>query len=66
MPIITEISDFDLEMINILIKKEREEQNNAFGRPFLQIPAPNPLNCPKLREITEEKQNNDEIIIIDI
>jgi hypothetical protein len=66
MPILPEISDFDLEMINLLIKKEREEQNAAHERPFLQLPIPGPPENPEFYEELDEKQNNNEIIIIDL
>ena len=55
MPIFADFPDIDLEMINILIKKEREEQNNSQENPFLQLPTPNSHENPKFYEKEEEK-----------
>ena len=66
MPILPEISDFDLEMINILIRKAQKEQNTAQERPFLQLPVPYLPESPEFYEKPDKKQNNDEIIIIDL
>jgi len=68
MPIFPDFPDFDdidLEMIDILIKKEREEQNNAEKGPFLQLPVP---NIPEKTGYYEEikKNQDDETIIIDL
>jgi hypothetical protein len=61
MSIIPEISDFDLEIINILIKKKREEANRAHNQPFL------PILPPQKPYIPPKKDNNtSHVIIIDI
>ena len=65
MPIFPDFPEIDLEMINILIKKEQDEQNEAEQRPFLQLPTPNPPEIPVFYERMKEKQKNDEDIIID-
>jgi len=58
---------FDPEMIDLLIKKEKEEQNSAFERPFLQLPTPNCPDTPQYSEKHEEKENNaSKVIEIDI
>jgi len=59
MPIPPIYDDIDLELINILIKKEREVQK----QPFLQLPM---LDPPLNYEKEPKKENNDNIIIIDI
>jgi len=61
MPVL-ENWDIDLEMIDILIKKEREEQNNAYERTFLQLPMPSYENFPKNEKNNEEH----DIIVIDL
>jgi len=66
MPVFPDFPDFadiDLEIINILIKKEREEQNNTQKQPFLQLPL---LEPPSNYEKEPKKENNDNIIIIDL
>jgi len=63
MPIPPAYADIDPELIDILIKKEREEQNGATERPFLQLPMP---EAPPNYKKQPKKENNDEIIIIDI
>ena len=60
MPFLPEI---DLEVINLLIKKEREERNNAQKQPFLQLPLPSPPTNPEFYKKPEEKEKNNEIII---
>ena len=58
---------FDPEMIDLLIKKEKEEQNIAFERPFLQLPTPNSPVGTQYSEKHEEKENNtSKVIEIDI
>ena len=58
---------FDPEMIDLLIKKEKEEQNIAFERPFLQLPTPIPPTSTQYSEKHEEKENNtSKVIEIDI
>jgi len=59
------VVDIDLEMINILIEKEKNEQNDVYEEPFLQLPIPHPL-IPEKKEDKEENLNNDGIIIIDL
>jgi len=59
MPVLPINWDIDPEMINILIKKEREEQNNAHERPFLQLPIP-----LSIEEIPKNDEND--TIIIDL
>ena len=66
MPILPICPDIDLEVIDLLIKKEREEQNIGQERPFLQLPVPNLVELPQIYEKKEKKQNNNEIIIIDL
>jgi len=66
MPILPEISDFDLEMINLLIKEAQKEQNTVYERPFMQLPVLHPPENPEYYEKLDEKQNNNEIIIIDL
>jgi hypothetical protein len=66
MPILPICPDIDPEIIDILIKKEREEQDITQERPFLQIPVPNLVEIPQIYEKKEKKQNNNEIIIIDL
>jgi|19_taG_2_1085344.scaffolds.fasta_scaffold08494_4 hypothetical protein len=66
MPLFDDFSDFDIEMINILIKKEQKEQKeqqNDHFRPFLELPVPNFMEKPPK---TEEIEENDGIIIIDL
>ena len=66
MPIPPTYADKDPELIDILIKKEREEQKEreeAHKQPFLQLPMPEP---PPYYEKEPKKENNDEIIIIDL
>ena len=68
MPIFPDFPDFDdidLEMIDILIKKEREEQNNAEKGPFLQLPVPYMPEKTEHYEETKKNQDNG-IIIIDL
>jgi hypothetical protein len=66
MPIFPDFPDIDPEMIDILIKKEREEQKNAYEYPFLQLPTPNRPQNPEFYEKMEEKEQNSEIIVIDL
>ena len=69
MPLFPNFFDFDPELIDILIKKEKEEkeeQNSEDYRPFLQIPVPSYSENPEIREISEKKEKNNEIIIIDL
>jgi len=69
MPFLPEMSDIDIEMIKILIIKEKKEQNaqkNAQKRPYLQIPAPNMPYIPKIYPTTDEKEEEDGAIIIDL
>ena len=54
---------FDPEMIDLLIKKEKEEQNIAFERPFLQLPTPYIMEKPQKNDENEEKND---VIIIDL
>ena len=66
MPLFDDFSDFDIEMINILIKKEQKEQEerqNGHFRPFLELPVPNFMKKPPK---TEEIEENDGTIIIDL
>ena len=64
MPSIPDFSDIDLEIINILIKKEREEQENAQKQPFLQLPMPIP---PLQSETTQkDEENSSSVIEIDM
>ena len=64
MPSVPDFSDIDLEMINILIKKERCEQKSASERPFLQLPMPIP---PLFDETTQkDEKNSPSVIEIDI
>ena len=66
MPLFDDFSDFDIEMINILIKKEQKEQKerqNDHFRPFLELPVPNSMKDPPK---TEEIEENDGTIIIDL
>ena len=69
MPIPPTYADIDPELIDILIKKEREEQKEqekreeAQKQPFLQLPMPVP---PPNYEKPIKKENSDKIIIIDI
>ena len=69
MPIPPTYADIDPELIDILIKKEREEQKEreeAHKQPFLQLPMPNlpqkPVNLPP----KPEKNGNNNVIIIDL
>ena len=66
MPILPIEWEIDPEMIDLLIKKEQEEQNNAQERPFLQLPMPNPPNLPEFTPKNDEKDDNDGVIIIDL
>jgi hypothetical protein len=69
MPILPKNWDLDLDLVNILIKKEREErerQNNAHERPFLQLPTPEPPLEPEMVENIKKEEKDDTIIIIDI
>ena len=62
MPFSIDFSYIDPEIIDLLIKKEKEDQNNSDERPFLQIPAPNqPINIKEVE--MEEKES---IIVIDL
>ena len=63
MPIFSDFPEINLEIINILIQKEREEQNNAQKQPFLQLPL---LDPPSNYEKEPKKENNDGIIIIEL
>jgi hypothetical protein len=69
MPSPPTYADIDPELIDILIKKEREERKErkereeAQKQPFLQLPMPEP---PPNYEKEPKKENNDEIIIIDL
>ena len=54
--------DIDLEMIDILIKKEREEQNNVHEYPLLQLPVLSYEKFPKNEKTDEEH----DIIVIDL
>ena len=63
MPLFDDFSDFDIELINILIKKEQEERQNGHFRPFLELPVPNFMKKPPK---TEEIEENDGTIIIDL
>jgi hypothetical protein len=69
LPLLPDISIIDLEMIDFLIRKhenEQNEENKAQERPFLQVPVPNELNLPKtVPEGGEEEQNNG-VVIIDL
>ena len=56
MPLFDDFSDFDIELINILIK-------NGHFRPFLELPVPNFMKKPPK---TEEIEENDGTIIIDL
>ena len=50
MPLLPEITIIDLEMVDILIKKqenEQNEQNKVQNRPFLQIPIPDRQDLQK-------------------
>jgi len=62
MPPSTENIHFDPEMIDLLIKKEKEELEDAQERPFLQIPI---LNAPNIEKppIKEEKES---VIVLDL
>ena len=66
MPLFPNFFDIDPEIIDILIKKEKEEQNSEDYRPFLQIPAPSCPKNPEIHEILEKQEKNSEIIIIDL
>ena len=66
MPIFPNFPDIDPEMIDILIKKEREEQKNAYERPFLQLPTPYGPQNPEYHKEKVEKENNSKVIIIDL
>lgn len=66
MPIFPDFADIDLEMINLLIKKELKEQNSAQKRPFLQLPTPHPAQDPEIYDKIEEKQKDSEVIVIDL
>tara|TARA_A100001391_G_scaffold91396_1_gene60348 strand:- start:717 stop:917 length:201 start_codon:yes stop_codon:yes gene_type:complete len=66
MPILPIEWDIDPEMVDLLIKKEQEEQNEAQERPFLQLPTPNPPNLPELAPKNDEKDDDDGVIIIDL
>jgi len=66
MPLFPNFFDINPEIIDILIKKEREEQNNDQFRPFLQLPAPHAAENPETPEIDEKSEKNDKIIIIDL
>tara|TARA_R110000824_G_scaffold8737_4_gene39663 strand:- start:77512 stop:77706 length:195 start_codon:yes stop_codon:yes gene_type:complete len=58
---------FDPELIDLLIKKEIEEQNSVYDRPFIQLPTPNKPHCPQYSDQHEEKDfNTPEVIEIDI
>tara|TARA_R110000824_G_scaffold304984_1_gene492743 strand:+ start:429 stop:626 length:198 start_codon:yes stop_codon:yes gene_type:complete len=63
MPIFPDFPDIDPEMIDILIKKEREDQKNAYERPYLQLPTPYGPKNPEYYKEKEEKQDNSEIVI---
>ena len=66
MPIPPIYTDIDLDMLDVLIKKEREEQREqeeAQNQPFLQLPTPEP---PINYEKEPKKENDDETIIIDL
>ena len=56
MPILPEISDLDLIMINILIKKAQKEQNITYERPCLQLPVPHLPENPEFYEKPDKKQ----------
>ena len=58
--------DIDLDLVDILIKREKKEQKSDQQRPFLQIPAPEPPHLPPKQQKTEKKKNNDGAIVIDI
>jgi|TARA_R100000008_G_scaffold86809_1_gene81778 hypothetical protein len=60
MPFLT---DFSPEMIDFLIKMEKNKQKTLDERPFLQIPAPEMTILPENEQKTEE---NSEIIVLDI
>jgi hypothetical protein len=66
MPILPIIWDIDPEMIDLLIKKEQEEQNNAQERPYLQLPVPNQPNLPEFAPKNDEDDEDDGVIIIDL
>ena len=69
MPILPTIWDIDPEMIDLLIKREQEEQNNAQERPYLQLPVPNQPNQPNLPNFAPKNDEDDEdngVIIIDL
>jgi hypothetical protein len=63
MPIFPDLLDIDPDLLDILIKKEREEQKSAYERPFLQLPTPYGPQNPELYDKKEEKQDNGEIVI---
>ena len=63
MPFLIDFSDFDEEFIDFLIEKEKKEQQNDLFRPFLELPVPNLMEKPPK---TEEIEENDGIIIIDL
>jgi hypothetical protein len=60
MPFLT---DFSPEMIDFLIKMEKNKQKTLDERPFLQIPAP---EMPILPENEQKTEENSEIIVLDI
>jgi len=66
MPILPKNWDLDLDLINILIEKKREEQNNIYKQPFIQLPTPQPQSEPEITENIKKEEKDDTIIIIDI
>ena len=60
MPFLPDISP---ELIDFLIRKEKEEQEKQCERPFLQIPAP---QMPIIPQKDEKIEENEEIIVLDM
>ena len=57
------LSDFSPEVIDFLIRMEKNKQKTHDERPFLQIPVP---EIPNLPENEHKNEENSEIIVLDI
>ena len=63
MPFLTDIPP---ELIDFLIQIEKKEQKEQENRPFLQIPVPNLTQIPSENSEKSPKNNENDVIVLDI